>query len=102
MFILDEDLKLQDWQFHQRKFLPYEAKIQLSQRRIEDWYNFYDGNVYVSFSGGLDSTVLVDLVGKTVGRVPLVFVDTGLEYRQIVEFVSYYDDVTVWRCLLRK
>lgn len=97
MFIMDDDLKLNDWQFAQRKYLPYEAKVMLSMRRIEDWYDFHDGDVYVSFSGGMDSTVLVDLVRKTVGDVPLVFVNTGLEYPEIVRFVSLYDNVKVLR-----
>lgn len=97
MYILDEDLKLQDWQFSQRKNLPYYGKIQLTQNRILEWYDFYEGDVYVSFSGGLDSTVLVDLVRKTVGDIPLVFVNTGLEYKEIVRFVSNYDHLTVLR-----
>lgn len=95
MFIMDKDLKLNEWQFSQRKYLPYEAKIHLSSLRIKDWYDCHDGEVYISFSGGLDSTVLVDMVRKAVGRVPLIFVNTGLEYKEIVSFVSRYDDVTV-------
>lgn len=35
MYIMDSHLKLQDWQFSQRKFLPYEAKLQLSADRIK-------------------------------------------------------------------
>lgn len=95
MFIMDQDLKLNEWQFAQRKYLPYEAKVYLSRMRIRDWYESHDGDVYVSFSGGLDSTVLVDLVRKTVGKIPLIFVNTGLEYPEIISFVSRYDDVTV-------
>lgn len=95
MFIMEKDLKLNEWQFAQRKHLPYEAKIHLSRLRIRDWYDSHDGDVYVSFSGGLDSTVLVDLVRRTVGSVPLIFVNTGLEYREIVSFVSRYDDLIV-------
>lgn len=97
MYILNEDLKLQDWQFAQRKHLPYKEKVILSRRRIRDWYENYDGDVYVSFSGGIDSTVLVDLVRKEIGRVPLVFVNTGLEYKEITEFVSWFDDVVILR-----
>ncbi|MEY8484432.1 phosphoadenosine phosphosulfate reductase family protein (plasmid) [Lachnospiraceae bacterium WCA-9-b2] len=97
MFIMDNELKLNEWQFAQRKYLPFEEKLILSRRRIEDWYDFHEGDVYVSFSGGMDSTVLVDLVRKTVGDVPLVFVNTGLEYPEIVRFVSLYDNVTVLR-----
>ena len=57
MFIMDQDLKLNEWQFAQRKNLPYEAKIYLSKMRIRDWYESHYGDVYVSFSGGLDSTL---------------------------------------------
>jgi len=98
MFIQDMDLKLQDWAFHQRKNLPYEAKLSLSARRIRDWYEYHDGAVYVSFSGGLDSTVLVHMVWTVLKKqVPLVFVDTGLEYPQLKEFVSRFDDVEILR-----
>ena len=80
MYIMDKDLKLQDWEFSQRKYLPYEIKLRLSARRIMDWYDFYAGDVYLSFSGGLDSTVLGHMIGQVLGRkIPWVFVDTGLE-----------------------
>ena len=32
--------------------LPLERKILISQARIIEWYNYYHGNVVVSFSGG--------------------------------------------------
>lgn len=96
MFIRDIDLKLQDWQFAQRKYLPYEAKLKLSAARIRDWYDYYDGMVHASFSGGLDSTVMVHMLEKVLGeKIPLVFVDTGLEFPQIKEFVQRFDNVIV-------
>ena len=43
--------------------------------------------VYVSFSGGLDSTVLLHFVRKVLGKeVPAVFSNTGLEFPEIVYF----------------
>lgn len=80
----------------QMQSLPLKAKIQMTKRRIIDWYEYWDGQVYVSFSGGKDSTVLVDLVRNACGLkdVPLVFVDTGLEYPEIREFVKSFDNVT--------
>ena len=74
-----------------------ERKIQLTRQRIEAWYEWWDGNVYVSFSGGKDSTVLLDLVRNVCGykEVPAVFVDTGLEYPEIREFVKKFDNV-IW------
>ncbi|MCI9439507.1 MAG: phosphoadenosine phosphosulfate reductase family protein [Lachnospiraceae bacterium] len=92
MYIMDKDLKLQDWEFSQRKYLPYEAKLMLSARRIQDWNDYYGGKVFVSFSGGLDSTVLVHMVEKVLEKkVPKVYVDTGLEFPQIREFVHGFD-----------
>ena len=81
----------------QMQSLPLEAKIRMTQRRIEEWYNYWDGNVYVSFSGGKDSTVLLHLVRELYPDVPAVFVDTGLEYPEIKAFVKTFDNVTVLR-----
>ena len=61
-------------------------KIVRSNKRIIDFYNHFDGNVYVAFSGGKDSTVLLDLVRKIYPDVPGVFVDTGLEYPEIGDY----------------
>lgn len=74
-----------------------EEKIRLSRERIDAWYNFWHGMVYVSFSGGKDSTVVLDIVRNVCGYtdVPAVFVDTGLEYPEIREFVKTFDNV-VW------
>lgn len=72
-----------------------EEKIQISTARIIEWYESWEGQVYVSFSGGKDSTVLLDLVRKIYPDVPAVFADTGLEYPEIREFVKGYDNV-VW------
>ena len=79
----------------QLQSLPLEAKIIMSQRRIRDWYDYWGGEVYVSFSGGKDSTVLLDLVKKTdgIGDTPVVFVDTGLEYPQVRKFAMDRADV---------
>lgn len=53
------------------------------------------GQVYVSFSGGKDSAVLLNLVRKIYPDVPAVFVDTGLEFPEIREFVKTFDNV-IW------
>ena len=73
----------------QMQSLPLEAKIMMTKRRIREWYEHWDGQVYVSFSGGKDSTVLKHIVDHTPGvyDVPAVFVNTGLEYPEIQQFV---------------
>lgn len=46
-------------------------------------------NAYLSFSGGKDSTILHHLLDKALpnNRIPRVFIDTGIEYQKIREFV---------------
>ena len=75
-----------DWKLKQKQSLPLEAKIILAQRRIKEWYEHFEGQVYVAFSGGKDSTVLLHLVRELYPEVPAVFVDTGLEFPEIRRF----------------
>lgn len=70
----------------QMQSLPLDAKILLTERRIVEWYNYFHGNVCISFSGGKDSTVLAHLVHGIYPEVPMVFANTGLEYPEIQMF----------------
>lgn len=88
-------IKIEAWQLRQRQSLPLEAKIIHSQDVIKKWYEYWEGNVYVAFSGGKDSTVLLNLVRELYPEVPAVFVDTGLEYPEIREFVKTINNV-IW------
>lgn len=74
--------------------LPLEIKIEKTKQRIIEWYDFYQGQVYISFSGGKDSTVLLHLARAIYKDIEAVFVDTGLEYNQIRDFVKTFDNVT--------
>ena len=87
--------KLQMWELKQRQGLPLEAKIIMSQDRIRQFYNHYDGKVYVAFSGGKDSTAMLHLVRSIYPEVEGVFVDTGLEYPEIKEFVKTIPNITI-------
>lgn len=71
----------------QLQALPLRLKIPMTRQRIREWYEHWDGQVYVSFSGGKDSTVLKHIVDSMYTDVPAVFVNTGLEYPEIQRFV---------------
>lgn len=79
----------------QLQSLPLEQKVILTRARLRDWYTYCKGNVYVSFSGGKDSTVLLDIARQMYPHIPAVFVDTGLEYPEIRDFVRTFDNV-IW------
>ena len=66
--------------------LPLLEKIKLSRQRIMEWYEKWDGQVYVSFSGGKDSTALLQMVRDIYPEVPAVFSNTGLEFPEVRQF----------------
>lgn len=79
---------------YQMQSLPLSAKIRMTEQRIKGWIEEYgiDG-VYVSFSGGKDSTVLLYLARQIDRDIKAMFVDTGLEYPEIREFVKSFHNV---------
>ena len=81
-------------ELRQLQRLPLEIKVEKTKRRILEFYEYFNGNVYISFSGGKDSTVLLHLVRSLYKDVEAVFCDTGLEYPEIREHVKTLDNVT--------
>lgn len=79
-----------------RQVLPLDTKIALSQEVIRRWYEHWHGNVYVAFSGGMDSTVLVHLVRSVYPDVPAVCIDSLL-YPEIRDHVRSTPNVTILR-----
>lgn len=84
--------KHSSYDLKQMQAVPLEQKITMTKRRIREWYDYWDGMVYVSFSGGKDSTVLKHIVDSMYDDVPAVFVNTGLEYPEIQKFVRSIKD----------
>ena len=74
-----------------------EQKIIVSKQRIKQWLEAWEDQCIVSFSGGVDSTVLLDLVRSVNPDIKAVFVNTGLEYPQIVRFVKTIPNVDIIR-----
>lgn len=62
-------------------------KIDHSLGVIDQFISRLNGNVYVGFSGGKDSTVLLDLCRVIKPDIKAVFCNTGNEYPDIVKFV---------------
>lgn len=84
-----EDLKILQSQ-------DLDLKVMLTKQRIREWVTYYGTNgVYVSFSGGKDSTVLLHLVRELYPEIEAVFVNTGLEYPEIQRFVKTFDNVKI-------
>lgn len=75
---------------------PLEMKIERTKQRIREWVDYYGENgTYISFSGGKDSTVLLDIVRSIYPNIEAVFINTGLEYPEIYKFVKTFKNVTI-------
>lgn len=83
---------------YQMQQLPLNAKIQMTKRRIDQWVDEYgEDGCYVSFSGGKDSTVLVDIIRKVCGykEIPLVFIDVPTQYPELKQFAQTFDNLVI-------
>ena len=85
----------------QMQSLPLDIKIRMTKERIRQWYEYWDGQVYISFSGGKDSTVLKHIVDSMYNDIPAVFVNTGLEYPEIQKFAISQKNVVTIRTEMR-
>ena len=71
--------------------MDYELTLFDRKNVIKDTINKYgENNFYLSFSGGKDSTVLHYLLDLALpgNKIPRVFINTGIEYNDIVAFVK--------------
>lgn len=77
--------------------LPLEDKVALTELRIDEWYQHWDGKVYVSVSGGKDSTVLLRLAREVHPDILAVYCDTGLEYPEVKANAKSFDNLKIIR-----
>jgi 3'-phosphoadenosine 5'-phosphosulfate sulfotransferase (PAPS reductase)/FAD synthetase len=84
-FVLDDLKRMQE--------MPLEDKITRTKLLIKEWYEYFDGKVAISFSGGKDSTVLLHIARQLYPDIPAIFCGTGLEYPEIREHVKTFDNV---------
>jgi len=90
-----KDLKIrQSWTLAQ--------KIDHAVGTIESFLSETNGKGYISFSGGKDSTVMLDIARRFVRRdFPAVFCNTGNEFPEIVQFVRTFNDVEIIKPKMR-
>lgn len=105
-------MKVSKEQLIQRLAWPLDLKIEYFCTLYSQFIIHNKGNIYLSFSGGSDSTVGVDIIKKIHSGVfkhitpnwdrvvsfeepPLVFSNTGLEYTEVVSFAKSYNPVTI-------
>jgi 3'-phosphoadenosine 5'-phosphosulfate sulfotransferase (PAPS reductase)/FAD synthetase len=75
--------------------LSLSAKTFESRQRIEEWVKHWgQDKVYVAFSGGKDSVVLLDLVRRSFPGIPAVFCNTRQEFPEVIRFVRTVPNVT--------
>lgn len=79
--------------------MPLSIKIRMTENRIREWVRYHgEDGVYISFSGGKDSTVLMDIIRNRMGyNIPALFVDVPTQYPELREFSMTWDNVTVVR-----
>lgn len=83
-------------ELEERQAWTLEQKIDHAVGTIEAFIARTGKTPYVSFSGGKDSTVLLDICRRFVNRdIKAVFDNTGNEYPEIVQFVRTVENVTI-------
>lgn len=85
-------------ELYQWQALPLNIKVLMTAERIRNWVNeFGEDGVYLSFSGGKDSTVLGHIIREVCGykNIPFVFVDVPTQYPELKEFAKAFDNLVI-------
>ena len=81
---------------YQMQSMSLNDKIRMTKYRIKEWVNTYgEDGVYVSFSGGKDSTVLLDIARKIYPNIKALFVDVPTQYPELKQFAETFDNVDI-------
>lgn len=77
--------------------LTLDEKIHITEIRLLEFVHKMGGvdHVYIAFSGGKDSTVLLHIARNIFPNIKAVFSNTGLEFPEIVSFVNSVDNVDI-------
>lgn len=79
----------------ERQAWTLDQKVDHAMGVIDQFYNRLDGKVYVSTSGGRDSTVLLWIARKIFPNIKGVFCNTRNEYPEIVHFAKTLSNVEI-------
>ena len=73
--------KVEKQELYRLQALPLDEKIAIAQKAIREFVEHFgvDG-IYISFSGGKDSTVLIHLCRQLYPDLVGLYSDTGLEF----------------------
>jgi len=74
-------------ELRQRQAWTLHQKIDHSLGVIDQFASHFDGKVFVSFSGGKDSCVMLSMVEMIIPKVPCMFIMTGCESPSVCRFV---------------
>ncbi len=74
----------------QRQALPMEAKVNLTGIRGVEFADRYEGMVYFSHSGGIDSTVAYDILLQRMPWLKAVHMQTMFEFPENEAFIRWY------------
>lgn len=83
---------------YQMQSMSLSDKIRMTKYRIKEWVNTYgEDGVYLSFSGGKDSTVLGHIIREACGykNIPFVFVDVPTQYPELKQFAQAFDNLEI-------
>lgn len=88
--------KVEQQELYRLQALPLDEKIAIAQKTIREFVEHFgvDG-IYISFSGGKDSTVLIHLCRQLYPDLVGLYSDTGLEFPEIRDFVQTFDNITI-------
>jgi 3'-phosphoadenosine 5'-phosphosulfate sulfotransferase (PAPS reductase)/FAD synthetase len=89
-----KDLSLAKCHLRQRSALSFRCLLRLTEMRIKTAYQEFDGMIYASFSGGLDSQVLLHITRRLFPEVPAVFCNSGVEWPENLTVVRQTENVT--------
>lgn len=85
-------------ELYQWQALPLNIKVLMTAERVRNWVDeFGEDGVYLSFSGGKDSTVLGHIIREVCGykNIPFVFVDVPTQYPELKQFAQTFDNLVI-------